>query len=382
MRNCLMKFIINTTNLQSGGALQVAMSLLEEWNETCKQHEFTVFLSPQLSSLINKSNFNTNFSFCDFLQNPTQNLWTALRVRRKLSNLEQKINPDAVLTVFGPGLWKPENPHITGFANGFYLFEDSKYIQEKVLNNFFKRLMYFSRRSLLFKQLEREADSYWVETTMAQKKLAATIAINKRKIYVIGNTYGSHFKNNISSKGINTCFRLLYLSAYYPHKNFEILPRVIPILKDRNIQCQFMLTISNEKFEEIFKDDFCKEYLINKGPVNPSETIKLYQETDAVIMPSFLETFSANYPEAMKMNKPILCSNLQFAKAICGNAALYFEPENELDIADKICEIIQNKNLQQDLILKGQKQLEQFETPASRAHKLISLLEEISAKNN
>jgi glycosyltransferase involved in cell wall biosynthesis len=380
MRKYVMKFIINTTNLQSGGALQVSMSLLEEWNRTCPHHQFYVLLSYQLSLLIDKKKFEPNFSFHEFNQNPTTNLWTILHFHKQLSKLEAEFQPDAVLSIFGPALWTPQKPHLVGFANGYYLFDESKYIQEKVLNNIINRIRYFLRRSLLLKQLKKEADHYWVETTVAQKKLSSTIDLNEKEINVIGNTYGAQFMNSQSNEGENTQFRFLYLSAYYPHKNFETLPGVIRILKDRDIQCQFMLTLTNEQFEEIFKDNVCKEYLINMGPVNPSETIKLYQDTDAVFMPSLLETFSANYPEAMKMDKPILSSNLEFAKEICGDAALYFEPENELDIADKICEIIRNKDLQQDLILKGQKQLNKFETPGSRAHKLISLLEEISVK--
>ncbi|MES2477946.1 MAG: glycosyltransferase [Bacteroidota bacterium] len=380
MRNYVMKFIINTTNLQSGGALQVSMSLLEEWNRSCPHHQFYVLLSYQLSLLIDKKKFESNFSFHEFNQNPTTNLWTILHFHKQLSKLEAEFQPHAVLSIFGPALWTPQKSHLVGFANGYYLFDESKYIQEKVLNNMLQRIRYFLRRSLLLKQLKKEADLIWVETSLAQKKLIEILNLKEEKVVIIGNTHSAHFENNSKGKEEDKPFLFLYLSAYYPHKNFEILPRVIRILKDRNIQCQFMLTLTNEQFEEIFKDDLCKEYLINIGPVNPNETIKLYQETDAAFMPSLLETFSANYPEAMKMDKPILSSNMDFAKEICGDAALYFEPENEWDIADKICEIIRNKDLQQDLILKGRKQLNKFETPGSRAHKLISLLEKISAK--
>ena len=63
---------------------------------------------------------------------------------------------------------------------------------------------------------------------------------------------------------------------------------------------------------------------------------KLYNQADAMFLPTLLETFSASYPEAMKMERPILTSDLDFAKDICGDAALYFNPLDSYDIANKI----------------------------------------------
>lgn len=376
-----MKFIINTTNLQSGGALQVASSLLEEWNKHCV-HEFHVFLSPQLEKALDKNKFGQQFKFYAFKNNPTSNILSLLGNQSKLEKLELTIKPNAALTVFGPAIWTPLKPHLVGFANGYYLFDESDFVQQHVLTNILKRLKYYSRRFLLFRQLKKEANYYWVETASAQNKLAEIINEDIRKIDVIGNTYGTTFNAEIAQKNkTNNTFNHLYVSAYYPHKNFEIIPSVIEILAQRKVNCRFIFTLPQKEFEGITRFVKHLKFIQNVGPCTQEALIQLYSNADAVFMPSLLETFSANYPEAMKMGIPIICSEFNFSRDVCGDAALYFDAQSPEDIANKIEALINNKALQNDLINAGKKRLAQLETPESRANKLLTLLENIAQEN-
>jgi glycosyltransferase involved in cell wall biosynthesis len=362
--------------MQSGGSLQVALSLLSEWNAGHKEHQYFIFLSPQLAPLIDEKLFDSNFHFYYFDKNPTYTTFTALTFHRGLTALERAINPDTVFTVFGPALWKPKSNHIVGFANGYYLFDDSDYIRKKVLTGFLQRTKYYVRRFLIFRQLKKEAATYWVETIIAKKRLEQLFAPNI-KIEVVGNTYGASFKNKaLDESSSNNLFNLLYLTAYYPHKNIEIIPKVIVELKKRNVSCCFLLTLSNAVFNKIFDSETDKNYVQNLATISPDDAARVYQCCDAVFVPSLLETFSANYPEAMKSNKPILTSDLDFAHQICGDAALYFNPINEHDIADKIELLMSNKSFQEHLIAEGQQQLLKLETPESRADKLMRLIEQ------
>ncbi len=378
-----MKFIINTTNLQSGGALQVALSLLEEWNIDQFDNEFHVFLSPQLNLLFTRENFGGNFTFYTFNKNPTNSIFSSISFYKKLKRLETQLKPDAVLTVFGPALWRPKSPHLVGFANGYYLFDNSDFIRKRILTNMVRKIKYHSRHYLLFSQLKKEGDHYWVETNAAKERLSETINKPINNITVIGNTYGSSFKYKPEHRdNTNNTFNLLYVSAYYEHKNFEIIPKVITILKERNIACSFILTLPEDKFSAIFGEMSNSEYLKNAGPINPQEIIEIYQKAGAVFMPSMLETFSANYPEAMRMELPIICSDYDFSRNICGDAALYFDAENPTEIAHKITELIEKTELQKQLIEAGKSRLQELETPESRAEKLLQLLNETAQMKN
>ncbi|MFK2341775.1 glycosyltransferase [Bacteroides fragilis] len=78
-----------------------------------------------------------------------------------------------------------------------------------------------------------------------------------------------------------------------------------------------------------------KKSIVNLGIIDVSKCPQLYNECDALFLPTLLECFSANYVEAMKMRKPIVTSNLPFATNVCKNAALYFDPMNAHDIVEK-----------------------------------------------
>ena len=150
------------------------------------------------------------------------------------------------------------------------------------------------------------------------------------------------------------------------------------LLKDTR-KYEFILTIDENNFSKYFSD--FKENIINLGPVESKFCPYIYQQADALFLPTLLESFTASYPEAMKMKLPILTSNYSFAKDICGDAALYFDPLDPDDIAEKIKLVASNQHLRDKLIRNGQEILKTFETPETRARKTIELLEELIVTN-
>jgi glycosyltransferase involved in cell wall biosynthesis len=173
----------------------------------------------------------------------------------------------------------------------------------------------------------------------------------------------------------NKKFYLLTVSANYPHKNLEIIKKIVPYLKFYKIKIHFFVTLQQIDFQELFFD--LEEYVTNLGPLEVADLPDAYLRCNAVFMPSLLETFSATYPEAMKMEKPILTSDLSFARDICGPAAEYFDPLNPEDILQKIINLINNKDRQLELIRFGKERLKTFETSESRARKYLELCEKL-----
>jgi glycosyltransferase involved in cell wall biosynthesis len=143
---------------------------------------------------------------------------------------------------------------------------------------------------------------------------------------------------------------------------------------------KFIVTLPPEDFKKLSNTDNEKN-LINLGKIKIDDGASLYQECDALFLPTLLECFSASYAEAMVMHKPILTSNLGFSHTVCGDAAIYFDPMNPKDMAAKIIEVYENKELQRDLIAKGKKQLENFGTAEDRAVRILKICEEIVHEN-
>ena len=375
-----MKIIINTSNLYVGGGVQVALSFINELKYIDSKNEYHIFLSKATEKQISQHEFDERFYFY-LIENSPAKLKTRSTILEKLDYLESKINPDIVLSVFGPTYWTPKSKHIMGFAVPWVLEQDSiAYNELKPLKRFKMKLWvkYISYYTKI------NANNYIIETSDGKEKLAKVLNINLKNIYVVSNTYSSVFNDSKyiepqHSKYIKLPekekdeFRLLLISHNHPNKNLKIINKLLPLLKMHNVK--FVLTITQNDYELLFDKE--NKNIINLGPVSQDSCPSLYTQCDAMFLPTLLEVFSASYPEAMKMKKPILTSDLSFARDVCGNAASYFNPLDENDIYYKIIELIENKNLREELIENGTKKLNTFETSRSRAEKYLEISNKI-----
>ena len=74
------------------------------------------------------------------------------------------------------------------------------------------------------------------------------------------------------------------------------------------------------------------------------------------------------------MEKPILTSDLSFARGICEDAAIYFDPVNADNIAEKIYILCTSEKLQKKLKKEGITQLEKFDSSKTRAEKYLKII--------
>ena len=137
-----------------------------------------------------------------------------------------------------------------------------------------------------------------------------------------------------------------------------------------NFLFRFILTISPNEF--FINNVYAKEVLL-LGNVSISECPSLYFQSDALFLPTLLECFSASYPEAMFMKKPILTSDIGFAKGICGDAAMYFNPLCPASIGEAIYRLANNVIERDKLIANGIKRLKVFDTYEERTKKYLKI---------
>ena len=358
-----MRIIINTTIISGGGGMQVSLSFLNEL-KNFGNDEYHVFLSEIVGLHLNKAHFPANFNFYVFDKSPAHFI-NRIKVVNKLNSLVETIKPDVVFSVFGPTYWRPNCPHVMGFAMPYIIYDD----YNAVKNSNFKSKIEFKYKKF---ELKNNADYYITESEDASLRLRNILNDKKKKVFTVNNTYGNYFNDEIKeNKRYSNAFTLLTIANNTPHKNLKIIPRVVKELKKKSIEVTFVITIPNDDYKRIFYG--YEKYVINIGAIKPEECPKVYTKCDAMFLPTLLEVFSASYPEAMKMRKPILTSNLGFAKSICKDAALYFDPINPKDIATKIKLLVENKKIQEDLILKGEKRVLDFPNSRQRAEKYIEI---------
>jgi glycosyltransferase involved in cell wall biosynthesis len=222
-------------------------------------------------------------------------------------------------------------------------------------------------------QIKNQGSNYIVETNDAKNRVHKHLKINKDLISVVGNTYNSVFdREQTTNLKDADKFKLISVSAYYLHKNLEIINEVVHLLKERKISnIHFYVTLP----EEIFNNKFARSTscITNLGPVLVNQLPEIYSKMNAVFLPTLMETFSASYPEAMKMKLPIITSDLSFANDICDDAAIFVNSCMPDETLAAILKLKSDSMLYDSLVLKGSKRLSSFETAKSRADKYIDV---------
>ena len=204
------------------------------------------------------------------------------------------------------------------------------------------------------------------------------------KVFTVTNYYNQIF--DIPDKWIarqlplfDGC-TLLTISTANPHKNYSIIPKIAIVLKEKfpGFKFRFVLTINKNDLPEA--QQFHDGEIIFLGGVDIAECPSLYEQCDIMFMPTLMECFSATYPEAMRMGKPIVTTDLDFARGLCDNAACYYSAMDEAAAADAIYQVATDKKYATELVENGKKQLCSFDNYEQRAYKLIHILENIAKK--
>lgn len=156
--------------------------------------------------------------------------------------------------------------------------------------------------------------------------------------------------------------RLFCLTRYYAHKNLESLVDLYGAYRSELDGVIVILTLAAEeqpgarRLLQRIEHLGLTEQLVKVGPLAQEELGGYYQQCDGIILPTLLETFSMTYVEAMQFGKPILTSDRDFAREVCGDAALYFDPTDPASILETIKKLPGRSDLDE----RGRKRLAGF----------------------
>ena len=369
-----MRILINCSNLKRGGGLQVANSFCSLLNKY-PQHNFIVVLSKYLINTAKVIEYYPNVQVV-FYDIP-KSVRLILSGRDKLMDeLVEKEKVEAVLTVFGPSMWIPKILHVSGFARPHCVLTDSPFFSRMRCLEYLK---YYCERKILIWDFKRCAEVYFTENEFISEKLRRIL--KNKKVYTVTNYYNQIFDNQArwtdeiklpAFSGIT----LLTIGASYPHKNFSIIVPTIKYLQNRypTFEYRFVLTVSENELHLDNEYNY-KDKIVFLGKVPLSECPNLYNQCDIVFSPTLLECFSAVYPEAMRMSKPIITTDLAITRSLCGDAALYYNALSPEAFGDAIYSMANDPKLRKDLIGKGKQQLIKYDNYDVRAEKLIKIME-------
>lgn len=178
---------------------------------------------------------------------------------------------------------------------------------------------------------------------------------------------------------------IFHVGSPFPHKNLNRLIKAFEIIHASQPELKLMLP---GKIKDQFKTDLdnwiaaspAKDAISVPGFVSDEELKWLYENAECYVLPSLSEGFGLPGLEAMAHGCPLASSNATCLPEVYQDAALYFDPYDPQDIAEKVQIIIQQPELAQDLIAKGKQLLPRYSW-RTMAEQTLSVYKEVLGDN-
>uniref|UniRef100_A0A832E0Q2 Glycosyltransferase family 1 protein n=1 Tax=candidate division WWE3 bacterium TaxID=2053526 RepID=A0A832E0Q2_UNCKA len=227
---------------------------------------------------------------------------------------------------------------------------------------------------LVIENAVRRSAAVIVPSQFVKDDVAKTFGISLRKIFVTyesGSLVGKgrigqeREIENVLGKYRITKPYFLYVGAFYPHKNVDRLVEAVKILNEKlKKPAQLVLVGGKDAFlERVVRKALevgALRYISLTGHVTDADLIDLYLESAACVQPSLSEGFGLQTVEAMSLGVPVVQANASCLPEIGGDAALYFDPYDPQDIAEKLSQVLGKQAVRQKLIEKGRARAKEF----------------------
>ena len=240
-----------------------------------------------------------------------------------------------------------------------------------------RSLEHLSRRVRMRKRVARgylrvalpRQDVVFVQTTVAAHRVrqayqVGSVVVIPNALSALVSAADSPQESDLSLPDAR--FRFLTLTRYYGRKGLDTLVTMFERHDDELQDVVGLLTIDTEGhpgarrlMERVDAADLGRR-IVNLGPVDQRLLGALYAQVDAIVLPTLLESFSGTYVEAMTLGVPIITSDRDFARIVCGDAAVYVEPTDPGAIAAAITDLAGDPERRRNLIAKGKARAAQF----------------------
>ena len=142
---------------------------------------------------------------------------------------------------------------------------------------------------------------------------------------------------------------LLMVGSNLGRKNLEVALEAMLILARTGKKTPVLILAGaeNKKIYRYLKNKKYRiiiQYIIYRTNPNQTDMNGLYKNALALVIPSRVEGWGLPAGEALWHNVPVICSNADALKEVCGNVGLYFDPDNAEQLAEYITRLLDEPN--------------------------------------
>jgi glycosyltransferase involved in cell wall biosynthesis len=178
----------------------------------------------------------------------------------------------------------------------------------------------------------------------------------------------------IQRLGLRVRAYILAVNSHSAHKNVAGFARAVTLLNHPD----YDVVLAGGSNSRVFRAgcNLPDSRLRTTGYVSDSELRALYESAACFVYPSFYEGFGLPPLEAMTCGCPVVVSRAASLPEVCGDAAVYCNPQDPVDIARAIDQVLSNTALQDDLRQRSLERARHFSWKRA-AGTMLELIEDL-----
>lgn len=266
---------------------------------------------------------------------------------------EQLVLPRMMRTIRGALLWSPANLGPLSVRAQVVTMHDASTFAHP---EWFDRRFALAYRFLL-PRLARRAAHVVTDTHASARELVAHGVVDSAKLSVVHSGVGipSPDAGEPAASPLPDPY-VLSVSSLEPRKNLGRLLAAWARIKSNGLLPTHRLVVvgaPSRIFASHTIPDASPPGLLSAGYVTDADLRRFYAHADAFVYPSLYEGFGLPPLEAMLFGRPTVVSDIPSLREVCGNAAVYADPQSVEGLAAAIVRATTDASLRSTLARDG-----------------------------
>jgi len=387
-----MKLYLDAVGTTSSGSAVVLWNLLYHLLGVAPEVDMHVFLLPQTQRSFRRLVESNRILYREIHGAQTaagRLLWQQVR----LPLLCRREQPAVLMSVTNVGALFPAVPQVIYCHQALLFFKD-----EVIPYTARQRMRASVYKTLAIKSMKKSA--FVIAQTHAMRDIILReTGLAPERVVVVYPGVPVGAPASVSDRGdwrhclekIASCAlpKIVYVSHPSEHKNFEVLLRATAVLKRRGIEVLTVLTLARDgvsdarymgfvrRFEQLIDELEIDSNVLWTGILPNEAIVPLIRSTDLFVFPSLVESFPQPLAEALSCGAAMVLSDRPYAREIAGEAAVYFDPYQPEDLAQKVCAVLSDESLRAALRERALKRARSF-SYESCARQIWDILQQAS----
>lgn len=373
-----MRILVNLAPLKSGGGQTVGLNFLAGLGPEVLKDREIVFVVARNSAIHRAVAAQRSLEYMVAPSNPVLRVLFELF---KASGFIRKNQIDAVYSYFGYGCFPGRVVQVCGSADSNLYFPEIDFWSHyrgtarlrKYLIDQFRLFGVKHCDAVIFENdalLERANRLHGVRNAMVV--LPSIAEWSEGELFELPATSAT------------AAYKGLFLCGWQLNKNIMAIPDIAHKMKRRGQSWHFILTAPidggamHRRFDEKTRELGVEDCVSVVGHVNKEQLGSIYRQVDFVFLLSKLESFSNNIIEAWHFGKPLVVAEEEWARAICGDGAIYVDRDSPSLIADTLITCAADDAYLASVVGAGRRELVGYPSIQERIRQELDYVESIA----